>query len=301
MAVVEIQGLAKRYGQLLAVNDLSLTVEEGEVFALLGPNGAGKTTTIKALLGLITPTAGRVLLNGQDAGHDGKDARRHVGYLPEKLAFYDNLTGRQTLEFFAELRGADTEQCDSLLQEMGLAQARDKKVGAYSKGMVQRLGLAQALLGNPPILILDEPTSGLDPRGSWQIRQKITSLNKQGTTIVLCSHILSEVQEVSHRVAILNHGTLMALDTLDNLGKKLDLQPVLTIEVQRPSEHMIDSIKKIEGVRTARRTDNVVTVQCDPRAKTKIMKAIEDAGATIIDFKTEEPSLEEMFLRFTED
>lgn len=301
MALLEIKGLRKRYDDILAVNNLDLTIDEGEVFALLGPNGAGKTTTIKALLGLITPTAGRILLNNCDVQTEGKTARRFVGYLPENPSFYDNLTGLQTMEFYAELQRADKQQCHDLLEEMGLADARHQKVGTYSKGMVQRLGLAQAMLGNPRILILDEPTAGLDPRGSWQIRQKITSLNKQGTTIFLSSHILSEVQEVSHRVAILNHGMLMALDTLENLGRKLDLQPLLKIEVMNPSEELVENIKNIDGVHDARLTNRTITVRCNPQSKTTIVKYLEEIGADIVDFKTEEPSLEEVFLRFTEE
>jgi ABC-2 type transport system ATP-binding protein len=157
------------------------------------------------------------------------------------------------------------------------------------------------MLGDPSLLILDEPTSGLDPRGSWQIRQKITSLNEQGTTIFLSSHILSEVQEVSHRVAILNHGMLMALDTLDNLGKRLDLQPLLKIEVRHPSEELVERIRGVDGVRDARLIDRTIVIRCDPQTKTAIVKFLEDTGADIVDFKTEEPSLEEVFLRFTEE
>ena len=301
MSLVEIHGLHKRYEDVLAVNDLDLTVHEGEVFALLGPNGAGKTTTIKALLGLVAPTGGRILLNGYDVHTNGKAARQSVGYLPENMAFYDNLTGLQTMEFYAELRSTDKQQCPTLLREMGLSDALNKKVGTYSKGMVQRLGLAQAMLGEPSLLILDEPTSGLDPRGSWQIRQKITALNEQGTGIFLSSHILSEVQEVSHRVAILNHGMLMALDTIDNLGKRLDLQPVLKIEVKHPSEELVEHIRNIDGVSDVRLTNRTMMIHCGPQTKTAIVKFLEDTGADIIDFKTEEPSLEEVFLRFTED
>jgi len=300
MSLLEIKGLCKRYHDLLAVNNLNLTIDEGEVFALLGPNGAGKTTTIKALLGLIDPTAGQILLNNYDVQTEGKTARRFVGYLPENLSLYDNLTGLQTLGFYAELRRADKQQCRDLLEEMGLADAGNQKVGTYSKGMVQRLGLAQAMLGNPMILILDEPTSGLDPRGSWQIRKKITSLNEQGTTIVLSSHILSEVQEVSNRVAILNHGMLMALDNLENLGKKLDLQPLLKIEVTNPSEELVGNLKSIDGVRDAHLSNRTIEVRCNPQSKTTIVKYLEEIGANIVDFKTEEPSLEEVFLRFTE-
>jgi len=217
------------------------------------------------------------------------------------VAFYDNLTAIQTMEFYAELRGASMKECVELLKDVGLEGEMDKKVGNYSKGMVQRLGLAQAMIGNPSLLILDEPTGGLDPRGAWQIRQKIKELNENGTTIFLSSHILGEVQEVSSNVAILNHGKLIAKDTLGNLGKKLNIQPTLVIELQRPSPSILGRVKQVKGVDDAKLSGNVVEVICNPRAKTNIISAIEEAGGKITDFRTVEPSLEQVFLRFTED
>jgi len=301
MAIVEIENLTKKYGDLIAVDNLNLKIDDGEIFALLGPNGAGKTTTIKAMLGLIMPTNGEIRINGYDVISEGKKARKYVGYLPEIVAFYDNLTGLQTLEFYAELRGADKSICMELLKEMGLENDAHRKVGGYSKGMIQRLGLAQAMIGNPPLLILDEPTSGLDPRGSWQIRQKIKELNKNGTTIFLSSHILSEVQEVSKRVAILHHGKLLALDAIENLSRKLDLQPHLQIKMQNPSPQILEKVKSIQGVKSAKLMANTIEVICNSKAKTAIINTIEQLGGKIIDFKTTEPSLEEVFLKFTEE
>jgi len=301
MGIVEIKGLTKDYEGVRAVDNLSLEIEKGEIFALLGPNGAGKTTTIKSMLGLIFPTAGEIKINGFDVLKEGKKAKENIGYLPERVAFYDNLTAIQTMEFYAELRGAGRKECIELLMDVGLDGEMDKKVGNYSKGMMQRLGLAQAMIGNPSLLILDEPTGGLDPRGSWQIRQKIKELNENGTTIFLSSHILSEVQEVSSRVAILNHGKLIEVDTLDNLGKKLDLQPTLVIELQRPSQSILSRVKQVKGVDSAELSGNVIKVRCNPRVKTNIINAIEDEGGKILDFRTVEPSLEEVFLKFTED
>lgn len=299
MNIVEIKDLTKNYGELKAVDNVSIEVKKGEVFALLGPNGAGKTTIIKSMIGALFPTAGEIKINGFDVVKDGRKARKNIGYLPENVSFYDNLTAMQTMEFYAELRGASKEECLELLKNVGLEGEVNKKVGNYSKGMVQRLGVAQVMIGNPSLLILDEPTGGLDPKGSWQIRQKIKDLNENGTTIFISSHILSEVQEVSDRVAILNHGKLIAIDTLDNLGKKLDLQPVLKIELQRPSTQILSRVKQVKGVKDARLSENVINVTCNPRAKLNIINAIEGAGGKIIDFKTVEPSLEEVFLKFT--
>lgn len=301
MGIIDIEGLVKCYNGTPAVDGISMKVRQGEVFALLGPNGAGKTTTIKAMLGLLTPTEGRITIGGHDVQGQGKKVRQQVGYLPEKVAFYDNLTGRQTMAFYAELRGTDLSQGEELLDMAGLGGDMDKKVGAYSKGMVQRLGLAQAMIGDPAVLLLDEPTSGLDPRGSWQIRQKITALNQQGTTIFISSHILSEVQAVSDRVAILHRGDLMALDTLDNLSDRLNLQPVLKIQVREATEEMVERVRQLDGVSTVRLSGNTVEVRCQTTAKPRIVNALEAAGGDIIDFTTEEPSLEEVFLKFTED
>ena len=300
MAIVEIEGLTKKYGELTAVNNVDLGIEEGEIFALLGPNGAGKTTTIKSMLGLIMPTDGKIKINGYDVINEGKKARKYVGYLPEVVSFYDNLTGLQTLEFYAELKGVEKSICIKLLEEMGLEKDANRKVGEYSKGMIQRLGLAQAMIGEPPLLILDEPTSGLDPRGSWQIRQKIKELNENGTTIFLSSHILSEVQEVSKRVAILHHGKLLALDTIENLSKKLELQPRLRIELQNPSSQILEKVQEMQGVKSAKLVGNVMDILCDAKAKTGIISTIEKSGGKIVDFRTAEPSLEEVFLKFTE-
>ncbi len=301
MAIVEIKELTKKYGELTAVDNLNLTIEEGEIFSLLGPNGAGKTTTIKAMLGLIMPTVGKIKIHGYDVMSEGKKARKYVGYLPEMTAFYDNLTGMQTLEFYAELRGEDKSICIELLKEMGLENDAQRKVGEYSKGMIQRLGLAQAMIGNLPLLVLDEPTAGLDPRGSWQIRRKIKELNNNGTTVFLSSHILSEVQEVSNRVAILHHGKLLALDTIENLSKKLELQPRLQIKLENPSSQLLEKVMKIKGVRDAKLTEDTIEVICSPKAKTDIINGIEKSGGKIIDFRTAEPSLEEVFLKFTEE
>jgi len=301
MDIIETRGLTKQYGDVVAIKDLSLQVKKGEIFSLLGPNGAGKTTIIKALLGLIVPTSGQTFIMGHNVQEEGKLARKYVGYLPEVVSFYDNLTALQTLSFYAELQGGNVQENQGLLREVGLGDHATRKVGGYSKGMTQRLGIAQAMIGKPPVLILDEPTSGLDPRGAWEIRKKIRELNREGITIFLSSHILSEVQEVSHRVGILHHGTLMALDTVEKLSKKLDLQPKLQIELQEVKSNIVSHIKKIKGVRDAKIRDNLLEVQCDPRVKAQIITALEEIEVGITNFTTVEPSLEEVFLKYTEE
>ena len=183
-AVIETVDLTKRFKDVLAVDSLSLSVQKGEIFGFLGPNGAGKSTTIKMVMGLFHPTSGSAYINGKPAGPDSVELRQDIGFLPERISFYDNLTPTQTLNFYCELRGADKSIVPSLIREVGLEHAADRKVGTFSKGMVQLLGVAQAMIGNPSIYIMDEPTGGLDARWVKAVRDKIRALNEQGATII---------------------------------------------------------------------------------------------------------------------
>jgi len=189
----------------------------------------------------------------------------------------------------------------SLLKEVGLEKDANRKVGEFSKGMIQRLGFAQCLLGEPKLLILDEPTSGLDALGAYEIRKKIKELNEKGVTIFLSSHILSEVQELSDRVAIINRGKIVAVDSVEELSKKLDIQPKLRIELQRPSSRILSLVKEIKSVKDAKLDGNVLEVTCPPSAKLAIINAVEQAGGKIIDFKTVEPTLEEIFVKVVKE
>lgn len=212
---VHLDGLRKKYGDLVAVNDLSLEISQGEVFGFLGPNGAGKSTTIGMLLGHIHPTAGAAYIQGINVQRQPLAARQHVGALPERASLYANLTGRQTLEFFADIQGISHDQIDPFLYEVRLTEDADRRVGGYSKGMVQRLAIAQALLGDPDVLILDEPTAGLDPRGAKEVRDIIEEVNEEGRTVFFSSHIISEVERLCDTIAIINKGELVAHDALD--------------------------------------------------------------------------------------
>ena len=298
--MIEVKGLVKKYRDVTAVNGISFKVEKGEIFSLLGPNGAGKTTTIKALLGLIKIDGGEIKIDGKDIFHDGKEIKKSIGYLPETPSLYDNLTALQTLQFFADLKGVN-EDCMKLLKEVGLEDVANRKVATFSKGMVQRLALAQSLIGKPKLLILDEPTSGLDAIASYKIREKIKELNKNGTTILFSSHILSEVQEISDRVAILNKGKIIEVDSIEKLGKKFEMNPRLKIELQRPSTYIQNFVKNVRGVEEVKMDKNVLEVVCNPSVKLNVLRAIEEAGGKIIDFKTEEPSLEEIFMKMVNE
>jgi len=205
--------------RLVAVRDVSLDVEEGEVFGLLGPNGCGKSTTLKVLLGLVTPTSGSATV----FGYDSRDfpARREVGFLPENPYFYKFLTAMETIRFYGKLCGlsgrALTERANELLALVGLEDARDRRVGTFSKGMLQRIGLAQAIVQDPRLVVLDEPTAGVDPVGSRQIRDLILALKARGMTVLLTSHLLEQVQEVCDRVGIMARGQLIQQGKLEDL------------------------------------------------------------------------------------
>ncbi|MBC7081282.1 MAG: ABC transporter ATP-binding protein [Thermoplasmatales archaeon] len=295
--MIEVKNLRKTYNGLVAVKNISFETKKGEVFALLGPNGAGKTTTIKAILGLIKIDEGEIRINGMDISSNEREVKKLIGYLPESPSFYENLTALQTLKFFAELKDFEKEKCVEILKEVGLGDAINRKVGGFSKGMIQRLGLAQCLMDSPPLLILDEPTSGLDALGAYEIRNKIRKMKEEGATIVLSSHVLSEVQELSDRVAIMNKGSIIAIDSVEELSKKLKIQPKLKINVSNPSEKMVKVVKELNGVEDAKMEGNIIEIKCSSETKASVINAIENAGGKIIDFKTVEPTLEEIFVK----
>ncbi|MFI8466223.1 ABC transporter ATP-binding protein [Stutzerimonas stutzeri] len=221
MNAVEIQGVSQRYGSMTVLHDLNLKLGEGEVLGLFGHNGAGKTTSMKLILGLLAPSEGQVKVLGR-APNDPQ-VRRQLGYLPENVTFYPQLSGRETLRHFARLKGAALGQVDELLEQVGLAHAADRRVKTYSKGMRQRLGLAQALLGEPKLLLLDEPTVGLDPIATQDLYQLIDRLRQRGTSIILCSHVLPGVETHINRAAILAKGRLQAVGSLSQLRAEAGL------------------------------------------------------------------------------
>jgi ABC-2 type transport system ATP-binding protein len=224
-AIIQTEGLTRRYGRQIAVDGLSLEIREREIFGFLGPNGAGKTTTILMLLGLTEPTAGRARVFDVDPTRDPLPIKRQVGYLPENVGFYDDLTGRENLRYMARLNRLPPDQTPSKIEEtltiVGLNGEGDKLVGAYSRGMRQRLGIAELLIKDPKLLILDEPTLGLDPDGINKMLDLIASLNRErGITVMLCSHQLEQVQRICSRVGIMIKGKLVALGTIEELARR---------------------------------------------------------------------------------
>ena len=297
--VISVNNLTKIYNNTPAVKNLSFSVKKGEIFGFLGPNGAGKTTTIKSMLGLIFSNYGNIAIDGYDISKYSKHIKRFVGYMPEKVAFYDNLTAIQNLNFYAELKNVPKTECHRLIQEFGLQEHAHKKVGNYSKGMVQRLGMARAILGNPPILVLDEPSAGLDPHGVKLIREKIKQLNRSGVTIFISSHILSEVQAICSQVGIVNNGILIAQDTVDALSKNLQIKPKITLVISNMSEKIKNIVEKIEGVQSSQIIGNTLEVFCLPESRAKVIIEVNKAGGNIKNIMTEEASLEDVFMRLT--
>ncbi|MBN1861293.1 MAG: ABC transporter ATP-binding protein, partial [Candidatus Thermoplasmatota archaeon] len=204
------------------------------------------------------------------------------------------------LQFYAEIKHASKAECIRLIQEFGLGDTGKKRVGKFSKGMVQRLGMARALLGSPPILILDEPSGGLDPRGVVLIRDKILEMKTKGTTIFISSHILSEIQEICDRVGIINKGVLVAQDSVDGLSKKLNLKPQISVSLDAVNETIQNAVRNLPGVEKVTVQKNTLEIICDGAMKAKVILAITNAGGTIQNLQTKEPSLEEVFMRYTE-
>ena len=297
--IIKTEDLYKSFKNVKAVQGVNLNVRRGDVYGFLGPNGAGKTTTIKMIMGLIHSDSGNVFINGKNTAEKGVRLRASIGYLPERAQLYKNLTAIQTLNFFAELRKVDKKECDELLAKVGLTKWRDAKVSTFSKGMVQLLGISQALLGDPELLILDEPTAGLDPRWARVLKDIILEKNSKGTTIFFSSHLLFEVQELCKRVAILNKGKLIIEDTVDKISEGVHLKPLLILRIQGDSQAAIRILKK-HGF-DSHLVGNQLTVSVESDQRPKVLNLLEENGFVIQDFRTEEPSLEAAFMELVGD
>jgi ABC-2 type transport system ATP-binding protein len=297
--IIKTEDLNKCFKNVKAVQGVNLNVKKGDIYGFLGPNGAGKTTTIKMILGLTCPDSGNVFIKGRSIAESGVDLRASIGYLPERAQLYKNLTAIQTLNFFAELKRVDKKECDELLGKVGLSKWRDYKVGTFSKGMVQLLGIGQALLGDPELLILDEPTAGLDPRWSRVLKDIILEKNSKGTTVFFSSHLLFEVEELCKRVAILNKGQIIVEDTIDKISAGVYLKPQLILKIQGDTQVAVKILK--EGGFDCQLVGNQLKVPVESDQKTKVLNLLEDNGVVIKDFRTEEPSLEAAFMKYLGD
>lgn len=289
MSLVEIDGATLRYGALTALSGLDLRLEPGEVLGLLGHNGAGKTTTIKLVLGLLAPSEGRVRVLGHDAR--SLEARRQLGYLPENVTFYPQLSGAETLRHFARLKGVAPAEAARLLEQVGLGHAARRRLKTYSKGMRQRLGLAQALLGEPHLLLLDEPTVGLDPLATVELYQLLDRLRGQGTGIVLCSHVLPGVETHIDRAAILAGGRLQVAGSLAELRRKA----ALPTRVRLASPHNPQWLERWHraGLAARRLDDQRIEVLLDDAERDGVLEAL--LAAREFDLEILPPSLEDLY------
>lgn len=306
--IIQTYELTKHYGNVKAVDHLNLKVYEGEIFGFLGPNGAGKTTTLLMLMGLTVPTSGTATVGGYDIIKESKEVRRIAGMLPEGAGYYEDLTARQNLDYIGQLndipRLEREKRIDELLEAVGLTKWTNVKVEKFSRGMKQRLGIAEVLIKNPKIAFFDEPTIGLDPQGTKEVRDLMIRLNKDhGLTIFLSSHLLYEVQQTCHRVGIIRGGRLVAADTIENLSKKMVEKGRMVIEFKL-TEISPDLIRKLEAIDDVtlvkRGDDNMLYVYMESDRSREVSETITKHGSIILLMKPKEHSLEEIFLKYYE-
>lgn len=305
--ILEIQGLFKRYHETTAVHDLHLRVDEGDIYGFLGPNGAGKTTTLRIVLGLLEPSEGSVLLFGRPIheAREHRDLRRQIGAVLETQHLYDDMTAEEYLVFFGQVYGvkAPLSRADQLLKRVGLHHRRRHLIGTFSKGMRQRLAIARALLHQPKLLILDEPVTGLDPHGVKAMRDILLEEHDRGCTLMVASHVLSEVERLCTRVGIMHGGRLVAEG--DVAGLKRSLQPTLTLRIRlnRTPPELPSALAALPGVRVVSAVQHqlVLQVHDDDRTVESVVLAIIEAGAVPLELTPETASLEDTFLRLTQE
>ena len=307
--MIEVRNLTKHYGDKHAVNDISFTVEDGEILGFLGPNGAGKSTTMNMLTGYISSTSGQALINGVDILENPIKAKSYIGYLPELPPLYLDMTVKAYLNYIYDLKKCKLPRKAHLGEVMALCKidkVQDRIIKNLSKGYKQRVGVAQALVGNPPVLILDEPTVGLDPQQILDIRNLIKKLGRNHT-VILSSHILSEIQAVCDRIIIINHGQIAAHDTTDNLSKNISTDHRLLARIAGPREEIVKALRNIEGVKYCRadmeREEGVYEYELEANEGTDIryelFRIVKENDWPLLALKSAELTLEDVFLKIT--
>ncbi len=300
-AAVETFGLTKRYGDLVAVQDLNLRLNTGEVFGMLGPNGSGKTTTILMLLGLTEPTAGSARVLGWDPTRQPLQVKRRVGYLPDSVGFYDELTAWENLRYTAALNGLSSSEANrrigEVLERMGLQDVAHRKVGTFSRGMKQRLGLADVLLKQPQVAILDEPTLGLDPEAALEFLALIRSLRRDGLTVLLASHLLHQVQTVCDRVGLFHRGRMVLEGTVDELRERV-LGGAYRIRVEARGPGLERVLADVPGVvRVTRTGEDAYQVEARVDCRAEIARRVV-GGGELLALTVERPGLDEVYARY---
>ena len=307
--MIEVRNLTKHYGDKHAVNDISFTVEDGEILGFLGPNGAGKSTTMNMLTGYISSTSGQALINGVDILEDPIKAKSYIGYLPELPPLYMDMTVKGYLQYIYDLKKCKLPRRAHLNEVMTLTKIGDVQnriIKHLSKGYKQRVGVAQALIGNPPVLILDEPTVGLDPQQILDIRSLIKKLGKNHT-VILSSHILSEIQAVCDRIIIINHGIIAAHDTTENLSRSISADHRLIARIEGPREEIIKALRNIPGIKYCRadmqREPGIYEYELEAEPGNDIRRdlfaVVRDNNWPLLAMRSAEMTLEDMFLKIT--
>ncbi|MFR8548486.1 MAG: ABC transporter ATP-binding protein [Lachnospiraceae bacterium] len=305
--VIEISHLTKQYGSKTAVNDLSLSIRKGEVFGLLGPNGAGKTTTILMLLGLTEPTSGTAQICGKNCARDPLAVKSMVGYLPDNTGFYADMTGRQNLRFTGQLNGLPKdvieERIDTLLARVGMTKAADQKAGTYSKGMRQRLGIADVLMKDPQIIVMDEPTLGIDPEGMRELLELIRQLSDEdGRTLLISSHQLQQIQQVCDRVGIFVEGSLIASGTLKELEEQIrkDGGYLLELEVLPCDDKILGMLYQQPGVQKITKEGDCFMISSALDIRSALTKFLGENGYSILHLHQRGGDLDEIYRRYFE-
>lgn len=305
--IIETKNLTKEYGEKTAVNQLNLSIYEGEVFGLLGPNGAGKTTTILMLLGLTEPTDGKATILGMDCTRDPISVKSKVGYLPDNVGFYGDMTGRENLRFTGRLNGIDGEalekRIDELLERVGMTYAADQKTGTYSRGMKQRLGVADVLMKDPKIIIMDEPTLGIDPEGMRELLQLIQNLSREdGRTILISSHQLYQIQQVCDRVGIFVDGSLIACGKIEDLGSQVQKENHFTLELNtKPcDDKLLAAIRQLKGVQKLEKEGDLFRIESSQDMRKELSAFLGQNGYTIQHMHQRGGDLDEIYRLYFE-
>ena len=299
---IETTDLTKCFGSLTAVNKLNLKVQNNTIHGFLGPNGAGKTTTIKILVGLLRPTSGSVKVLGQEVHVDDADSRLNIGFMPELPKFPKHLKGAELLDIYGRMHGMTQQQRNEripkLIELVGLKGRENDLIGNYSKGMQQRIGIAQALLSNPELVILDEPSIGLDPVGMVEVRELVKTISKEGTTVFLSSHLLFEVEQLCDHVTIINMGSMLVSDTPENISHQLG-PAMIHIELVDLSAAVIAAVKKLSFVSGTWRTGNTLLVQVNTYndIRPQVSQAVTGAGGVIVGMSQKNANLEDIFIQ----
>ncbi|MDT7920196.1 MAG: ABC transporter ATP-binding protein [Meiothermus sp.] len=303
--VIETQGLTKRYGKVVAVDNLELRIEAGEVYGLLGPNGSGKTTTILMLLGLTEPSAGNVRVLGLDPAREPLSLKRQVGYLPDSVGFYGEMTAWENLAYIARLNGLPQAlakaRIEQVLERMGLAEVAQRPVSAFSRGMRQRLGLAEVLLKEPKVVILDEPTLGLDPEAAQEFLQMIRGLKAEGITVLLSSHLLHQVQAICDRVGLFHKGKLVLEGRVEELAQRV-LGGAYRIRLEAtPLEGLAEQLQALPEVSRVQADAQGLRLEARQDIRPQVARAVLEAGAALQSLLLERPSLDEVYARYFQE